>query len=202
MCTGILIWKIDQSITENYDAVNSPPSYGGGPHRGVVLVEADGNYDMIKEMNYGQCSDTWQVGQVWNDTTKPNTRLWDGSSSGLSVEIVTQVGTSIDIQVTVSNDPCTGTPVAPVLESPENEIVTYNRRVTLRWIPSSCLSTIYKIWVMRGSLTGRVVSKAWYLRKPIFKTKFLASRRRYYWIVQACNDNGCTYSDYRSFRIG
>jgi immune inhibitor A len=92
LCTGLLIWHIDETITEAYaliNLVNSPGYFGGPPHQGVIVVEADGNYDLIKPpRTFGECSDTWEVGRTWNDNTTPNATLWDGSPSNLSVHVL------------------------------------------------------------------------------------------------------------------
>jgi immune inhibitor A len=95
LCAGLVIWHIDQTIVQNYsffNLVNTLSSYPGGPpHQGVVVVEADGGYDMITPpINYGDCADTWTVGQTWNAASNPSSNLWDGSPSNLAVTVASQ----------------------------------------------------------------------------------------------------------------
>lgn len=103
LCSGLLIWHIDQQIVQNYPyAVNSVNYIGGPPHQGVIVVEADGEKEMIRSpLNYGECSDTWQVGRIWNASSSPAANVWDGSYSGLSVEVVSQSGGSVTLRISV-----------------------------------------------------------------------------------------------------
>lgn len=109
LCTGLVIWHIDGTIVEAYalsNLVNSPGYVGGPAHPGVLVVEADGNFDMIKvnfppSLNYGQCSDTWAVGRTWDDNTTPNARLWDGTTSNLSVRVKDEIDGSLNLVVRV-----------------------------------------------------------------------------------------------------
>lgn len=94
LCPGLLIWHVDQEIVEAYalsNLVNTQGLAGSPEHPGVVLVEADGRYDMLNApYTYGECSDTWQPGQVFNDLSIPSARRWDGQSSHISVEVLGQ----------------------------------------------------------------------------------------------------------------
>jgi immune inhibitor A len=87
LCPGLVIWHIDQDIVQQYPYyVNTLALAGGPPHQGVIVVEADGDFDMINPpMNYGECSDTWTVGQTWDANSTPSSRLWDGSDSRATV---------------------------------------------------------------------------------------------------------------------
>jgi len=103
LCAGLLIWHIDQDIVTNYPfAVDTLASVTGGPpHQGVVLVEADGGYDLIHTpYNTGECSDTWTTGQTWNGSSTPNSHLWNGDSSGLALTVVGQAAGSVTVRIT------------------------------------------------------------------------------------------------------
>ena len=103
LCAGLVIWHVDQNIVQNYPyAVNTLASAGGPPHQGVVVVEADGGFNMINPpINYGQCGDTWAVGRTWNANSTPNSNLWDGSSSNLSVTVVSESSGSLTLSITI-----------------------------------------------------------------------------------------------------
>ena len=81
---------------------------GGPPHQGVIVVEADGRFDMLKPpINYGQCSDTWTVGQTWDANSSPNSRLWDGTDSRLSVAELSETSGSVTLLITVGDSTLT-----------------------------------------------------------------------------------------------
>lgn len=114
LCPGLLIWHIDENITDQYAGVNRVNAQGCVPgadcpaHPGVVLVEADGNYDMLTGFNLGECDDTWTVGQTWDDVSTPSARLWDGSASRLAVSVVAEYSgiltLAIDVQPLLLNN--------------------------------------------------------------------------------------------------
>lgn len=78
---GIAIWHIDDSLTSNKNDT----------HRLVDLEEADATE--ITYWNRGDKEDLWYSGNAttFNDTTDPNSKLYDGSSSGVEI---TDIGTS------------------------------------------------------------------------------------------------------------
>lgn len=112
LCPGLLIWHIDEQIISDptlFTNVNSrPPVLGAPPHPGVRVVEADGEWEMISasngELNYGECEDSWQVGQRWDSESVPPAHLWDGSSTGLSVEILSQSGNDLNLRITITSN--------------------------------------------------------------------------------------------------
>jgi immune inhibitor A len=107
LCTGMVICHIDQNVIQNYfdaNTINTLASAGGPPHQGVVVVEADGRYDMIKPpLNYGECSDTWKVGQTWDGNSTPNSNLWNGSPSNLSVTVTGNTDGTLTLSIKVGN---------------------------------------------------------------------------------------------------
>jgi immune inhibitor A len=114
LCPGLVIWHVDQNIVQNYPyLVNTLASAGGPPHQGVIVVEADGGSDMITPpVNYGECGDTWTVGQTWNANSTPNSNLWDGSLSNLAVT-VTGMCSNDALQLSVTVDGTTTVHQAP-----------------------------------------------------------------------------------------
>lgn len=90
LCAGLVIWHVDQQVVQQYPyAVNTLTSAGGPPHPGVTVMEADGGFDLVRPpLNYGDCADTWQPGQRWDDEAKAGAKLWDGRPSGLSVTVL------------------------------------------------------------------------------------------------------------------
>jgi len=105
LCAGLVIWHVDQNIVQNYpNNVNTLPSAGGPPHQGVIVVEADGRFDMLKPpINYGQCSDTWAVGRTWDVNSTPDSKLWSGTDSRLSLTVLSESSGSVLLLVTVGD---------------------------------------------------------------------------------------------------
>lgn len=107
LCPGLLIWHIDDAIVSDrtlFFLINTHVSNPSAPpHPGARVIEADGRNDLTTPngSNYpsryfGECADTWKVGQIWEDGV-----LWqDGASTAISVEVVGKVG--VDLQLLVS----------------------------------------------------------------------------------------------------
>lgn len=107
LCSGLLIWHIDDGIVQDYALVNRVNTRGAEPdyppHPGVIVVEADGRFDMINSLNFGECSDTWQQFSTWNDLTNPSARLWDRSTSHISVTVLDQVGYKLILVISIED---------------------------------------------------------------------------------------------------
>jgi M6 family metalloprotease-like protein len=92
---GLLIWHIDgDSIANNISSntVNTnecyPPNDCSSSHYGVALIQADNQWDLEKGSNDGDDGDPFPgSSQVtsFSDTTTPNSKLYDGTSSYVSV---------------------------------------------------------------------------------------------------------------------
>jgi M6 family metalloprotease-like protein len=76
---GLAIWHIDTE-GNNSNQEMTPES-----HYLVTLVQADGNWDLENNVNYGDITDLWSEPVFVDCTpfTNPNTNWWDGSASGL-----------------------------------------------------------------------------------------------------------------------
>ncbi|MFN8446624.1 MAG: M6 family metalloprotease domain-containing protein [Caldilineaceae bacterium] len=108
LCSGLVIWHIDRTITENgsyFFGVNSRPPYSNAPpHPGVTVVEADGDSAMIQApIDYGQCADLWQPGRTWDATSLPSSNLWTEATSKLAVKVVASIDNSLVLSVTVGD---------------------------------------------------------------------------------------------------
>ncbi|MBF0606539.1 MAG: M6 family metalloprotease domain-containing protein [Magnetococcales bacterium] len=76
---GLAIFHIDDNVADNNEDT----------HRKVDLVEADGTED-----SYGESTDLWYDGnaKTFTDTSTPNSKLYDGSSSGVSITSISVKG--------------------------------------------------------------------------------------------------------------
>ena len=87
---GIVIWHIDETIDGNFR---------GGPHYGVSVEQADGRGDLENNLNRGDASDYFDVASraKFGDSTTPSARWWDGTRSGVKVEVLTNLAPSISV---------------------------------------------------------------------------------------------------------
>lgn len=102
---GLIIWHIDESVVDNYGAanrVNSVTADDGPVYPGVMVVEADDQKDLISTpRRFGEAKDTWQPGSTWDKSKKMNA-LWNGTSSGITVSVLSQnADKSLQVQVQV-----------------------------------------------------------------------------------------------------
>jgi M6 family metalloprotease-like protein len=105
LCPGVYIWHVDETVLNSYwdtNRINSQASAGGGSHPGVALVEADGNDGLTSApLGYGECSDAWKKKKLWNRKRAANSRLWDGSNSGLVMKVLSIRKGTATLRVTV-----------------------------------------------------------------------------------------------------
>ena len=87
---GIVIWHIDETMDGNLR---------GGAHYEVSVEQADGRGDLENGLNRGDTSDYFDLASraKFNDSTTPNARWWDGSRSGVKVEVLTALAPSISV---------------------------------------------------------------------------------------------------------
>ncbi|MDI6800681.1 MAG: M6 family metalloprotease domain-containing protein [Thermodesulfovibrionales bacterium] len=94
--SGLLIWHIDGNkinATIASNTVNDSECYPGGTpcnvnHYGVALVQADNAWHLEKNLNRGDAGDPFPGSggnASLNDTTLPDTKFYNGSSSNVSI---------------------------------------------------------------------------------------------------------------------
>ncbi len=98
--SGLAIWHIDTHGSNNWN--QQDPVY----HYEVTLVQADGDWDMENNVNYGDSTDLWAAPSYRNCTplSTPNTDWWDGSDSGLWVVNVSNSGATMTFDYNVGID--------------------------------------------------------------------------------------------------
>jgi hypothetical protein len=85
---GLAIWHVD----ENGD--NSKNDMTSENHFLVSLVQADGRFDLEKNVNAGDDGDLFRAGyrDSFGDNTTPNSKWWNRSSSGLNISQISGLG--------------------------------------------------------------------------------------------------------------
>ncbi|MEZ4656716.1 MAG: immune inhibitor A [Caldilineaceae bacterium] len=131
-CPGLYIWRVDQNVVDQFswtNLVNSPLLPYGPPHPGVMVLEADGGNNLIQPpFTYGECSDAWTAGQIWNSTSTPTSRLWNNADSGISLTVQSAQNSIVTLTIGLDN-------VAPVGETP-TPIPTADPTATLTVSPN------------------------------------------------------------------
>ncbi|MCP4246178.1 MAG: M6 family metalloprotease domain-containing protein [bacterium] len=111
---GLCIWHIDEAKTTNQD--QGYPGQSGWPgnnnHYMVALLQADGNYDLERDVNRGDGGDVYHAGGVWaiDETTVPNTDAYQGGNiivTNNSISNISAAGSSMTFQFG-DQIPCTG----------------------------------------------------------------------------------------------
>jgi M6 family metalloprotease-like protein len=101
--SGVTIWHVEQKGS-NSDEDMTPEH-----HYRLSLEQADGRFDLEAGENKGDAGDLFSdvAGIAFADTTTPNSRWWDGSGSGLSIEQVSPVGATMTFVVSGGRPPPT-----------------------------------------------------------------------------------------------
>jgi M6 family metalloprotease-like protein len=138
--SGLLIWHIDESQSSN-----SPENYPGctvcSGHYHVQLVQADNRWDLEKKANPGDAGDpfpgvcvTGLCNASFTDSTSPNSKLWSGQPSGVSVTSISAPASLMTATLTTAAPAVTIEQAAgqadPTSTSPINFTVTFTESVT------------------------------------------------------------------------
>lgn len=89
---GLAIWKVDEA------GDNSSEDMTPTAHYECSLIQADGRNDLEKGLDNGGPGDLFVQNGAFSDSTKPNSKWWDGSSSGLQITEVSAPGPTITFQ--------------------------------------------------------------------------------------------------------
>jgi M6 family metalloprotease-like protein len=103
--SGLLIWHIDESKATTNNTDNAHECYPGGPtcttsHYRVALVQADNYWDLEKGYNRGDEGDPFpgtcyvisHCNTSFDSTTSPNSNLYNGNPSGVSITNISASG--------------------------------------------------------------------------------------------------------------
>jgi M6 family metalloprotease-like protein len=102
---GLLVWHIDAA-----QASNRNECYPGGPscatqHYKVALVQADNLWEMEQDFNRGNGGDPYPgstSNTSFTSTTSPNSNLYNGSASGVSITSISASNATMTATLTVA----------------------------------------------------------------------------------------------------
>ena len=99
---GLLMYHVDKNLAETWPAANAINVMT--THPGVKLYEADGMDDLVSGNNRGDSGDPYPGSSgntVLNGSSTPNTHLWSGAASGLSITGISAPSAVMTATVTV-----------------------------------------------------------------------------------------------------
>jgi len=99
-------------------------------------------------------------------------------------------------------EPDQPTGLTPGTTSRDNPQVLNDTSPTLRWSNANNADW-YKVWVVKGNLSssGVIVTRGVRANSNSYTVTGLLEGSRYWWYVEACNDDACTDSDYYAIEI-
>jgi len=97
---GIAIWHIDEKGSNNNEQMTPALHYE------VTLVQADGDWDLENNRNYGDSTDLYDAGSYnqCGPMTDPNTKWWAGDASWLDIHSIGASGSTMTFTFGDSND--------------------------------------------------------------------------------------------------
>lgn len=97
---GIAIWHIDEDGSNNNEQMTPTLHYE------VTLVQADGDWDLENNRNFGDSTDLYDAGSYnqCGPMTDPNTNWWAGDTSGLYIHSVSASGSTMTFGFGVGDD--------------------------------------------------------------------------------------------------
>lgn len=150
---GLLIWHVDEKGLNDYNQMTASRHYQ------VSVEQADGLFQLEKNINLGRSGDLFRSGYktAFNDTTTPNSKWWNGTSSGLKISNIGPVGTSLTFTL---DSGTTATNTAPVVDAGANCAYTLPSSIKLSGKASddglpggSSLSTTWSLESGPGTVT-------------------------------------------------
>lgn len=98
---GILIWHVDEAVTTRNQRQQRTATH----HYELSLEQADGLFELEKDKsaktqpgNEGDANDLFDSDTPhFDDNTSPNAKWWDGGNSGVSIEVQSSAGPSMNV---------------------------------------------------------------------------------------------------------
>jgi len=168
---GVAVWHIDED--GDRDSQQMLPNQ----HYVVSLEQADGEFDLEYNNNTGDSDDLYNTDDVFNDTSTPDAKWWNGTASGLIVKDITIDASSISFSI------------GEAQASPSYISASDNRTdgIAVSWASVSG-ATHYRIARSLNASGSGAILGAWYAGTAFVDTGATLGVIYYYW-VQAANSN-------------
>jgi len=128
--SGILIWRCNEAGDNQY--TNALSGFSSSVHRlanELSIEQADGDYDIELNRNYGDKWDTWYAGNgyskgVFNDSSVPTAQWSDTSASGLSLSNFSSNGETMTFTVAAYTPAAETISLATAVDNEDLEFIT------------------------------------------------------------------------------
>ena len=90
---GLAIWHVDE------EGSNENEQMTAANHYECSLEQADGRFDLERRRNDGNAGDLFISPGIFGSTSKPDSRWWDGTPSGLEITGISKPGTEMSLTV-------------------------------------------------------------------------------------------------------
>lgn len=118
--SGLLIWHIDGNTIASKNLTNTvndsecyPPGNCSINHYGVALIQADGQWNLEKNINQGDAGDPYPGltnNTSFTGTSSPNSKLYNGSNSNVSITNISASGSTMTATLSVGTGTQTSCP--------------------------------------------------------------------------------------------
>ena len=188
---GLLIWHVDESRPGNTAECvpGSTPVCSATVHYKVALIQADNQYHLERNLGDGDGGDPYpgtSGNTTFNASSAPDSRLWVGTASGVSVSAISASGPTMTATFGLGTPPAAFSKTAPADSS-----ANVGSTTVLAWNASAGAS-IYEYCydtTLDGMCTGSWVSAGTNTSANIGG---LSGAALYEWQVRAVNDAGPT----------
>lgn len=85
---GIAVWHVDEAVTTENQRQQMTPSQ----HYELSLEQADGLFDLELNRDRGDSQDLFDSFKLFSDSAAPNANWWDGTASGISMQVLNPPG--------------------------------------------------------------------------------------------------------------
>jgi M6 family metalloprotease-like protein len=129
---GLVIWHIDKKGNNSYQDMTASKHY-------ITSIEqADGKFDMEKNVNSGDTGDFFHAANKnkFNDVTVPSSKWWDGTSSGFNISNISSIGDRMTFVLSNTADNVTLLPTSAFTVTPTS---TSTPTITPTVTPTSTL---------------------------------------------------------------
>ncbi len=150
---GLTIWHVDENGVNDYNQMTYSRHYQ------VSVEQADGLYELERNIYRYSSNDLFHSGYktAFDDTTTPNSKWWNGESSGLKIANIGDVGTAMTFTLDCGTN---ATNTAPVVDAGGNNAFTLPSGISLSGKASddglpigSNLSTTWSLQSGPGTVT-------------------------------------------------
>lgn len=116
---GLAIWHVDDNVPSNTNEFNNSewyPGYTTTGHYGLALEQADGYFDLDKNVDRGDNSDLWpgSLGKTtFDQNSAPNSRSYSGASTFLAIKNISASAATMTADFLLTSNTNTVALVAP-----------------------------------------------------------------------------------------